>query len=212
MIKLLHLSLLFSISISLTAQNNIETDLLNVENSDQVKIFLESSTNKDGKIIIFNQEKHKTILASELFQLSKGAVKTVINDYEKIYYKVIEKTHVPCYRVSYIYLDGTKLSIEDINLLRVNIIKKHMNGIPFDFLAQQFSMDDSAKKGGDSGWFKEGDKLFDFEKNVAQGNYQLEDVFIVDSPENSSYYVILQSHKPKNISEIKVLKIVEPLN
>lgn len=212
MIKLLPLSLLLFISISITAQTNIENDLLTVENTDQVKIFLESSTNKDGKIIVFNQEKHKTILASELFQLSKGVVKTVINDFEKIYYKVIEKTQVPFYRVSYIYLDGTKLSIEDINLLRINIIKKHVNGTPFDFLAQQFSMDDSAKKGGDSGWFKEGDNLFDFEKSVAIGNHQIEDVFIVDSPENSSYFVILQSHEPKNISEIKVLKIVETIN
>ena len=212
MMKLLPLSVLLFISISIAAQNNIENDLLTVENTDQVKIFLESSTIKDGKIIVFNQEKHKTILTDELFQLSKGAVKTVVNDYEKIYYKVIEKSQSPCYRVSYIYLDGTKLSIKDINLLRVNIIKKHMDGVPFDFLAQQFSMDESAKKGGDSGWFKEGDNHFDFEQSVARGNHQIEDVFVVDSPENSSYYVILQSHEPKNISEIKVLKIVEPIN
>jgi hypothetical protein len=87
-----------------------------------------------------------------------------------------------------------------------------MNGAPFDFLAQQFSMDESAKKGGDSGWFKEGDNLFDFEKSVTKGNHQLEDVFSVDSPQSNSYYLILQSHEPKNISEIKVLKIVEPIN
>ena len=109
-------------------------------------------------------------------------------------------------------MDGTKLSIKDINLLRVNIIKKHNDGVPFDFLARQFSMDESAKKGGDSGWFKEGDNLFAFEESVARGNHQIEDVFIVDSPQSSSYYVILQSHEPKNISEIKVLKIVEPIN
>ena len=96
MIKLLPLSFFLFISISNTAQNNIENDLLTVENTDQVKIFLESSTNKEGKIIVFNQEKHKTTLASELFQLSKGVVKTVINDYEKIYYKVIEKSETPC--------------------------------------------------------------------------------------------------------------------
>lgn len=212
MTKLLPLALLLFISISITAQNNIENDLLTVENSDQVKIFLESSSNKDGKIIVFNQEKHRTILANELFQLPKGAIKSVVNDYEKIYYKVIEKSQVPCYRVSYIYLDGSKLSIKDINLLRDNIITKHINGVPFDFLAQQFSMDESAKKGGDSGWFKEGDNLFDFEKSVTKGNHQLEDVFSVDSPQSNSYYVILQSHEPKNISEIKVLKIIEPIN
>lgn len=212
MIKLLPFSILLFFSISLTAQNNIENDLLSVENTDQVKLFLESSSNKDGKIIVFNEEKHKTILAGELFQLSKGAIKTVVNDYEKIYYKLIEKSESPYYRVSYIFLDGTKLSIKDINLLRVNIIKKHNDGVPFDFLARQFSMDESAKKGGDSGWFKEGDNLFAFEESVARGNHQLEGVFIVDSPQTNSYYVVLQSHEPKNISEIKVLKIVEPIN
>ena len=85
MTRLLPLSFLLFISISNSAQTNIENDLLTVENTDQVKLFLESSTNKDGKIIVFNEEKHKTILADELFQLSKGAIKTVVNDYEKIY-------------------------------------------------------------------------------------------------------------------------------
>ena len=96
--------------------------------------------------------------------------------------------------------------------MRDTIIKKHMNGAPFDFLAQQFSMDESAKKGGDSGWFKEGENLFDFDKSVAGANHQLETVFTVDSPQSSSYYLILQTHEPKNISEIKVLKIIELIN
>ncbi len=212
MTKLFPLALLLFFSITVKAQNNIENDLLTVENTEQVKLFLESSSNKGGKIIVFNEEKHKTALAEELFQLSKGMLKTVINDYEKIYYKVIEKTKLPYYRVSYIYFDGTKLSINDINMLRDTIIKKHINGAPFDFLAQQYSMDESANKGGDSGWFKEGDNLFDFEKSVTQGNHQLEDVYSVDSPQNNSYYLILQSYEPKFISEIKVLKIVEPNN
>lgn len=211
MIKILPFFLLLFITSVTTAQNNIEENILNNENTNQEKEFIDLSSNKDGKIIVFNQEKHKTILANELFDLPKGTIKTVSNNYEKIYYKVIEKTQVPYYRVSYIYFDGTKLSMDDINLFRNDIIKKYNNGAPFDFLAQKYSMDESAKKGGDSGWFKEGDGFFDFEKSVTTNTYKFESLFTVDLPQSKSYYVILQTHQPKNISEIKVLKIVEPI-
>lgn len=212
MTKLLPFSLLLLFTTYIAAQNEIEKELITIDNSDQVKKFLTLNSNKDNKIIVFNEEKHKTTLANELFQLSKGSVKIIENDHEKIYYKIIEKNQIPYYRVSYIYLDGTKLTIKDVNSLRNIIIKKHENGAPFDFLAQQYSMDKNADKGGDSGWFKDGDNLYDFEKRITKESHQLETVYTIKSPKNNSYYIILQTYEPKNILEINVLKIVEPIN
>jgi parvulin-like peptidyl-prolyl isomerase len=212
MTKLLALALFFFFTTIITAQNEVEKELMTIVNSDEAKNYLTSNSNKDTKIIVFNEEKHKTALAEELFKASKGVIKTVKNEHEKIYYKVIEKTQTPYYRVRYIYLDGNKLSVKNINSLREKIIKKHENGAPFDFLAQQYSMDENANKGGDSGWFKVGDNLFDFEKIITLGNRQVEDIYIVDSSKTKAYYIILQSYEPKNISEIKVLKIVEAIN
>lgn len=211
MTKLLTFTLLLFFAKSISAQNDIENELITIDDSNQAKNYLNLNLNKDTKIIIFNEEKHKTVLADELFKSPKGAVKTVENEHEKTYYKVIEKTKIPYYRVSYIYLDGNKLSVKNVNSLIENIIKKYKNGASFDFLAQQYSMDKNANKGGDTGWFKQGDNLFDFEKSVTVGNHQVEDVYTIEASKNKGCYIILQTHEPKNISEIKVLKIVDAI-
>jgi hypothetical protein len=41
---------------------------------------------------------------------------------------------------------------------------------------------------------------------------QLNDIFAIDMSSSSEYYVVLKTYEPKNISEIKVLKIVEAIN
>ena len=211
MIKNLLFMLFLLMSVYGTAQNNAETDLDAIETEEQAESFLASKKEKKNKIIVFNEEKHKSILAKELFKLSKGGVKTNRNDYEKTHYKVIDKKETPYYRVSYIYLDGNKLNLQEINSLRKTIMMKYQDGAPFDFLAKQYAMDESGKKGGDSGWFKAGDHSFDFENDITNEAYNNEEIFSLDIPETNSYYVILNSYKPKNISEIKVLKIVETL-
>ncbi|GAA4302137.1 peptidylprolyl isomerase [Aestuariibaculum suncheonense] len=212
MIKKLLTYSLFCFTVSALAQTATEDDLIAIESTKQVDSFLQTKKHKGNKIVVFNEEKHKTILAKELFSMSRGAVKTKENEFEKTFYKVLEKNKTPYYRVSYIYLDGNKLSESDIINLRSEIIKKYNNGIPFSYLAKQYSMDDYAKKGGDLGWFTEGKMPMIFETEVINGGHGLEDIFSIDIPENNAYYLVLQTHEPKHIAEIKVLKIVEAIN
>ena len=211
MIKNLLIYSFLLVSVSGICQNSIEKEINAIETEEQATNYIVSKKVKKNKIIVFNEEKHKSILAKELFKLSKGGVKTNKSNYEKTHYKVIDKKETPYYRVSYIYLDGNKLSLQEINSLRKTIMLKYNNGAPFDFLAKQYAMDDSRKKGGDSGWFKAGDKMFDFETQITNGVNTYDDIYTLDLPEQNSYYVILNTHHPKNISEIKVLKIVETI-
>lgn len=209
-------NLLFTFLISaftlLNAQNSTENELEFIETPEQINNYLELKKSKENKLITFNQEKHKTILTNELFELSKGGIKTVTTNFEKTIYKVVEKTKTTHYRASYIFLDGAKYELSDLNALRLKIITQYKNGAPFDFLAKRYSMDENANKGGDLGWFAEGDLHPDFENEIINGNHDLEDVFTIDIPEKNWYYVVLKSYEPKNISEISVLKIVEPIN
>ena len=210
---MMHKPLLFLFFISLTsilsAQTSTEKELTLIETPEQIESYLESKHSKKNKLITFNKEKHKTILAKSLFKLNVGGTKTTENEFEKTYYKVVKKSAKTYYRLAYIYLDGNKYDATNINALRESIINKYKNGAPFDFLAKQYSMDGNAKKGGDLGWFTKGDMHPDFETEVFSNNHNLNDIFTVDIPSKKWYYVVLNTHQPKNISEIEVLKIVE---
>ncbi len=204
------LSLFFiCFSIILTAQTSVEEELKVLESPEQVKSYLETKASKKNKIIVFNEEKHKTILAKELFKQNIGGTKINENEFEKTYYKVINKTEKTYHRVAYIYLDGAEYSLDELNDLRDKIIAQYHNGAPFDFLAKQYSMDGNAKKGGDLGWFLEGEMHPDFEVAIFNTDYNVNDIFTVDIPSENWYYVVLKTHDPKDISEIEVLKIVE---
>ena len=209
---LLSLSVIILFTNLLIGQSSAKTELELINNSEEAKFYLDSHASKANKFIVFNEEKHKTILAKELFKLSVGGTKVSENEFEKTFYKVVEKNEIPYYRVSYIYLDKSKYTLSELQVLSDRIIEKYNNGAPFDFLAKQYSMDDNATRGGDSGWFTAGDKLYDFENRVINDTHTLNTIFTLDFPESSKYYVILRTHNPKNISEIKVLKVQETKN
>lgn len=199
-------------SIHAVSQNSIKKELDSVNSIKKAKLFLKKKSSRQNRLILFNEEKHKTTLAKELFKLNVGGSKTIKNDYQETIYKVVNKNQTPFYRVSYILLNSTKLDLPDLNLLRSTIIEKHKNGAPFSFLAKQHSMDKNATHGGDSGWIKKGKMHADFENEIINSKHAISDIFTIDIPSKHAYYVVLKTFEPKNISEINVLKIVEPLN
>lgn len=211
--KLILIYLVFALTFTSTAQNsNTEKDLKTVENLEQAQEYLEKKASKKNKLIVFNKEKHKTTLAKKLFKSTIGSTETIENEFEKIYYKVVEKTETPYYRVAYIYLNGNQSDLKTINNYRDDLIKKYQSSSPFDFLAKRHSMDKNATRGGDSGWFSSNDSNTTFQTLIINDNHDLNSIFPLDIPSESGYYVVLKTHEPKDISEIKVLKIVEIKN
>lgn len=211
MTKQIFFLFLLVFSTVLTAQNSIEEELELLQTPKEIETFLKSTKSKKSMLVTFNEEKHKTTLAKQLFELSIGGVKTIKTDYDKTIYKVIEKTEALNYRVRYIALDGNILNKNDISNTRASILKKYNNGASFDFLAQRYSMDKNATRGGDTGWFSEVENMHEFEDIIIANTHAVDDIFTIDMPSTNKYYVILKTHEPKNIAEINVLKIVEPI-
>ena len=208
--KLLLLTLCFTLTLS--AQETAVKDFDSIINMEDAENYLKVNKSKHNKLITFNEEKHKTALALDLFKLSKGGKTTIKNDTQKIKYKVIEKNTVTNYRVSYIYLDGLKMVLSEINTLRDKILTEYKEGTPFSQLAKRYSMDRNANRGGDLGWFETGATHPDFENEIKNPTYSLNDVFTIDIVQKQWYYVVLKTHEAKEVKEIKVLKIVEPLH
>lgn len=210
MLKILLSTALFLFTSLAIAQKNFEKSLDSVQTLDDVTIFFEKNKTAKGKVIVFNQEKHKTKMAEDIFKMGVGSKKYFKDTPQKTYYKIIEKYEIPYYRVSTVYLDGNKKTIEEINSIRQNVISKYNEGYRFTDLAKRYSMDHTAKQGGDLGWFTYGDLHPEFEKQVLAGTYGLNDVFTIDIPETNAYYVVLMTQDKKLIEEAKVLKVTEP--
>lgn len=189
------------------AQDAIEQELDSVLNLNQAERFLKTHPHKGNEIIIFNEENHQTNMVRDLF--SRGRV-TVESERYNTHYKVVERNAIPHYRASYVYLDGSKMNDSEINSTRNSIIKKYNEGVPFSQLANQYSMDENANRGGDLGWFTKGTYYPDFEYAITSGSHQLNEIFILDVDEKNWHYVILMTFDVKEIREVKALKIVTP--
>lgn len=112
--------------------------------------------------------------------------------------RIVKTEPIVSMRVSYIYLDGNKLAVNEINKKREEIIKLYKKGKSFGELVAVYNMDGNSNK-GDLGWFNEGVMHKTFEDAVK--NHKKNDLFKVDIPENKWYYVVLKTYDdlPKSI-------------
>lgn len=101
-------------------------------------------------------------------------------------------------RVSYIYLDGSKLNMEDISVLREKIIADYKKGTSFEILANRYTMDNA--KDGDLGWFNEGQMEKSFQDAILK--HKKGEIFTVDIPSNNWFYVVL-----KTFSDVEKTKL-----
>lgn len=203
------LLLFLCLSVSLFAQKEVKKELETIVTITDAETYLDTKKSKKDKLIAFNEAKHDTKLAKALISMSVGGTKIVKNEFGRTHYKVIEKTNEPHYRVSYIFLDETKLDIEKIYELRKTILDKFENGVPFADLARKYSMSRNANVGGDSGWFKDGEMPEEIENEVSDLKHQLDGVYSLRVPSQNGYYIVLKTHRIKKIKEVKVLKVID---
>ncbi len=200
--------ILFFFSTVCFSQKNIEKQLDSISTKADAKSYIKSIVKKNGKLITFNSEKHKTQLATELFKLAKGQKKVIKTEKGKTYYKVIEKQKVPHFKVSIMEFDSAKTPLSEINSLRSFILKGIKNGEhKFENLARVYSSHPSAKTGGDLGWVKSGTFSKRFEKAIKDN--RVGELFTFDEYRSKKHYIIYKTKENKNIEEITVLKITE---
>ena len=196
------------ITVTTFAQRALKKELDTITTVAQAEKFLETKKSKKAKILIFNEEKHKTKLATKLLSTSVGSTEVVKTEFNVTHYKVVDRTDDRHYRLSYIYFDGNKIEASKIVEYKNNILKSYEDGVRFDDLAKRYSMDRNAKRGGDSGWLKEGSMPIEVENEAFNLEHKLGEIYTVRIPEPNGFYVILKTERIKKIKEIKVLKVI----
>ncbi len=210
--KNLLLLLFLSFTILTNAQTAIKKELKAIETEEQAEAYLETKKSKKNKILVFNEEKHKSKLAKELIEMPVGFTKNERTQFKKTHYKVIKKEKVPHYRISYIFFDGNKMDASKIYDLRKTIMVEHGKGVPFEDLANKYSMAKNIRKGADSGWVKDGDMPIEIENEAFNLKHQVNDIYDVKTEKDNGYYIIKKTYRIKEIREVSVLKVLETID
>ena len=202
-------TLLLFIPLFSFSQMALEQQFDSISTSDEATSFLKENKPKQGKLFTFNKEKHKTRLANDLFNLSKGGKKVIRTDFKKTYYKVIDKAEVDYIKFNIIVIDASKTTVEEAIEKRNKVLAQYHEGYRFKDLAKHYSTGNTAKKGGDTGWIKAGEMSAAFDDVAFNENHAIDDIFSIDDVENEKYYLAIKTENKTPIEEIVVLKFSE---
>lgn len=115
-------------------------------------------------------------------------------DYDKgkvhVLYKVIGRRSETICKVKYIFFDGSKMAVSEIDSIRSVVLQKYEQGIDFTELVKEYNMDGNPT--GDLNWFYRGTMVTEFEDATmpkAKG-----DIFTVNVDSRKWYYVVLKTH------------------
>ncbi|WP_178985530.1 peptidylprolyl isomerase [Winogradskyella helgolandensis] len=193
------------------SQTSFEKQLDSISTPEEATSFLKENKPTHGKLFTFNKEKHKTRLADDLFNLSKGGKKVSRTDFKKTFYKVIDKAEVDYYKFNIIVFDAAKTSNEDAKTKRSKVLAQYESGYRFKDLAKHNSVGPTAKMGGDTGWIKAGEMSEAFDNEAFNEDHTLNEIFSIDDLENKKYYLVIKTENRTPIEEITVLKFTEDI-
>ena len=207
----LRLYFTFFVLISFTVNGQliekVKLELSNVHTIEQANKYLANQSSITGQLFELNALADSTDFDKELLTSDVGNIIDFESEDKKkhLFFKTLESFQIKSFRVQYIFLDNSKLDINQIDSLRNMILKKVDRGESFAELAKEYSMDNNSQKGGDLGWFEEGMMRKEFEGTIKSKKYG--DVFKVDIPSEKWYYVVRNSHEPRMDKKVIILYI-----
>lgn len=201
--RILTLALLI-VSLSSFAQTSkkVEKKLKKISSIEQLDKLIKKYTDWQIDVVEINLNESKT--DSRIKFLKEGETTTIKKNGEMFALKVLEVTSVKEFRVSHLYLNGKKLSLNEIDSLRTTVIKKYNDGVPFSKLSKKYASYEKPND-GDLGWFEEKMMVRDFEDAVKE--HKKGDIFTVDIPSKDWYYVVLKTFDDRESRIIKMIRI-----
>lgn len=177
----------------------IEDQIKSINSIDEANQFILVNENIDAQIwtIAPQIDENKS---SRIFK--NRTIGDIFSDGTNLY-KIIDSRKTVALRVSYIFLDGNKMSLQAINDLRKKIVNQYKNGAKFSDLANQYTMDSA--KDGDLSWFTEGTMVKEFETAIKKHNKN--DIFTIDLTKENWYYVALKTYQDQIVEELTILKV-----
>lgn len=158
-----------------------------------------------GELVIFNEEKHETKIAKDLFKRRVGKSVKQKQALGVTTYTVVADAEIPHYRMNYIFIDGNKMNPSRVDNMLKTLRKLLDDDIEFEAVARQYSMDYNGRRGGDSGWFKQQKAVPQFFDATNRPKLLANEIFEVSLEEANWFYIVKKTYSSSNIREILVL-------
>lgn len=162
--------------------------------------FIDANAPLKPTLLYLSYGRDTTLIDKRLLKQNKGDVFSV----GYVTYKVVEATETVNYRCSYIFLDGGSLSKSEIDELKKVILKKHSDGVSWEKLSDEYTMDGNTTH-GDTGWFF-GEEMVPKELQDAVKSHKLNEIFYVDVPERQWNYIVKKTFDDQIKKDITVLR------
>jgi len=184
---------------SFCSSQSLQDKLAKIETLEEANDFVYENAESNVEFIKINSVDAKS--ETEL-KLLNNISKDLITINQNIY-KIIAIDKEDSFRASYIYFDGKKKTLKEINALREKVITAYRKGISFQELSKEHTMD--SNQNTDMGWFATGETIPEFENAVK--NHKKGEIFTVDSSERQWYYVVLKTHDNAAITTKSYIRI-----
>ena len=192
------LFLLFSAS--LFAQPTVTEQFQKILTLDQAKQFIEANPTLKPVLLHLSYGRDTSLIDKRLLRQTKGDIFSV----GYVTYKVLEAKETVNYRASYVFLDGSSLSVTEIDSLKKIIQQKLLAGTSVVQLSDQYTMDGNTTH-GDTGWFF-GEEMVPKEFQDAVKRHKQGEVFFVDVTEKQWHYIVIKTFDDQITKDITVLR------
>jgi parvulin-like peptidyl-prolyl isomerase len=196
--SLVGLFLLFSAPIF--AQLTVTEQFQKIVTVQQAQQYIDANAPLKPVLLHLASWKDSTLIDKRLLRQNRGDIFSV----GYVTYKVLEYSDTVDYRASYIFLDGSTLSVTEVDSLRKIIVQKASSGTTFDQLSDQYTMDGNTTH-GDTGWFF-GIEMMPKEFQDAVAKHKTGEIFFVDVSEKQWHYIVKKTYDDREKKEITVLR------
>jgi parvulin-like peptidyl-prolyl isomerase len=190
----------FMLSMTVFAQETVTEKFQKINTIQQAEQFITDNPTLKPAILKLSAGKDSSLIEKRLLRQNQGDIFSV----GYVTYKVIQAKDTTDYRANYIFLDGGSLSPSEIDSLKKVILQKHSQGVSFEQLSDEYTMDGNTTR-GDTDWFF-GEYMFPKEFQDAVANHKLGDVFFVDVSEKQWHYIVKKTHNDRVKKDIVVLR------
>ena len=192
------LFLLFSAPVF--AQLTVTEQFQKIVTEQQAQQFIDANQTLKPVILHLASGKDSTLIDKRLLRQNKGDIFSV----GYVTYKVLQASDTVDYRASYIFLDGSTLSVSEIDSLKKIIVQKASGGASFEQLSDQYTMDGNTTH-GDTGWFF-GVEMMPKEFQDAVSKHKTGEIFFVDVTDKQWHYIVKKTYDDREKKEITVLR------
>lgn len=188
------------LSSSLFAQLTVTEQFQKIVTVDEAQKFIDANATLKPTLLHLSYGKDTSLIEKRLLRQNKGDVFSV----GYVTYKILEAKETVNYRGSYIFLDGSSLSMTEIDSMKKIILQKSNTGTSFDQLSDQYTMDGNTTH-GDTGWFF-GIEMMPKEFQDAVKNHKIGEIFFVDVSEKQWHYIVKKTYNDDLKKDITVLR------